>query len=80
MYSASTWRSSRNSSDRRSQVRQRTPFRSLAEVQTNLPQGIELSPSQVSTTTRYFDVQGRLRLGDRVLQERSLLELSLIHI
>jgi len=56
------------------QLRQRTPFRSLAEAQTNLPQGIELSPSQVSTTTRYFDVQGRLRLGDRVLQEHSLIE------
>ncbi len=64
----------RGDAERLLQVRQRTPFRSLAEAQTNLPAGIELSPSQVSTTTRYFDVQGRLRLGDRVLQEHSLLE------
>jgi general secretion pathway protein K len=64
----------RGDAERLVQVRQRTPFRSLAEAQKNLPPGIELSPSQVSTTTRYFDVQGRLRLGDRVLQEHSLIE------
>ncbi len=64
----------RGDAERLVQVRQRTPFRSLAEAQTKLPEGIALSPSQVSTTTRYFDVQGRLRLGDRVLQEHSLLE------
>ena len=56
------------------QVRQRTPFRSLAQAQALLPAGITLQPKQVSTTTRYFDVRGRLRLGDRVLVEQSLLE------
>ena len=56
------------------QVRQRTPFRSLAQAQALLPNGITLQPNQVSTTTRYFDVRGRLRLGDRVLVEQSLLE------
>lgn len=56
------------------QVRQRTPFRSLAQAQALLPNGIALQPKQVSTTTRYFDVRGRLRLGDRVLVEHSLLE------
>ena len=56
------------------QVRQRTPFRSLAQAQALLPNGITLQPNQVSTTTRYFDVRGRLRLGDRVLVEHSLLE------
>lgn len=56
------------------QVRQRTPFRSLAQAQALLPNGITLQPKQVSTTTRYFDVRGRLRLGDRVLVEHSLLE------
>ena len=56
------------------QLRQRTPFRSLAQAQTLLPNGITLQPNQVSTTTRYFDVRGRLRLGDRVLVEHSLLE------
>lgn len=56
------------------QVRQRTPFRSLAQAQATLPQGITLEPNRVSTTTRYFEVRGRLRLGDRVLVEQSLLE------
>ena len=56
------------------QTRQRTPFRNLAQAQALLPNGIALQPNQVSTTTRYFDVRGRLRLGDRVLVEHSLLE------
>lgn len=56
------------------QVRQRTPFRSLAQAQATLPQGITLEPNRVSTTTRYFEVRGRLRLDDRVLVEQSLLE------
>ena len=56
------------------QVRQRTPFRSVAQAQAIVPKGITLQPNQVSTTTRYFEVSGRLRLGDRVLLERSLLE------
>ena len=64
----------RGDAERLVQVRQRTPFRTLADALPSLPQGIELAPSHVSTTSRYFDVQGRLRLGDRVLQEHSLLE------
>lgn len=64
----------RGDAERLVQVRQRTPFRSLAEAQALLPKGITLQPGQVSTTTRYFEVRGRLRLGDRVLLEDSLLE------
>ncbi len=64
----------RGDAERLVQVRQRTPFRSLAEAEAILPKGITLQPSQVSTTTRYFDVRGQLRLGDRVLVEHSLLE------
>ncbi|HMN76234.1 MAG TPA: type II secretion system minor pseudopilin GspK [Burkholderiaceae bacterium] len=56
------------------QARQRTPFRSLAQAQALLPNGITLQPKQASTATRYFEVRGRLRLGDRVLVEQSLLE------
>jgi general secretion pathway protein K len=56
------------------QARQRTPFRSLAQAQALLPNGITLQPKQASTATRYFEVSGRLRLGDRVLVEQSLLE------
>lgn len=64
----------RGDAERLVQVRQRTPFRSLAAAKTILPKGTVLKPTQVSTTTRYFDVRGRLRLGDRVLVEHSLLE------
>ena len=64
----------RGDAEQLAQVRQRTPFRSLAQAQAILPKGITLQPSQLSTTTRYFEVRGRLRLGDRVLVEQSLLE------
>lgn len=64
----------RGDAERLVQTRQRTPFRNLAQAQALLPNGIALQPNQVSTTTRYFDVRGRLRLGDRVLLEHSLLE------
>lgn len=64
----------RGDAERLVQTRQRTPFRNLAQAQALLPNGITLQPNQVSTTTRYFDVRGRLRMGDRVLLEHSLLE------
>jgi len=56
------------------QVRQRTPFKTLAAAQQNLPPTIVLSDRQASVSSRFFEVQGQLRLADRVLQERSLVE------
>ena len=56
------------------QVRQRTPFKSLDEVKKNLPAAIVLTEGQVAVGTRFFEVRGRLRMDDRVLQERSLVE------
>ena len=56
------------------QVRQRTPFKTLAAAQQNLPPTIMLSDRQASVSSRFFEVQGQLRLADRVLQERSLVE------
>jgi general secretion pathway protein K len=62
-----------SSAERIVSTRARTPFRSLAEVQALLP-GVELDPNRVAVASRYFEVQGRLRLEDRVLEERSLVE------
>jgi general secretion pathway protein K len=55
------------------QTRQRTPFKSFAEVMALLPPNSQqLDDRFVSLTTRYFVVRGRLRLGERVLEEQSL--------
>ena len=56
------------------QERQRAPFKSLAAAQALLPEGIKLDPQRVSVASRYFEVTGRLRLDERVLDERSLVE------
>jgi general secretion pathway protein K len=53
--------------------RQRAPFKSFAEVLPILPSGQQqLDDRFVGLTTQYFIVRGRLRLGDRVLEEQSL--------
>ena len=55
------------------QLRERAPLRSTAELTLQLPGKVAPSPRQIGVSTNYFDVVGRLRLADRVLQERSLL-------
>jgi general secretion pathway protein K len=62
-----------SSAERIVSTRARTPFKSLAEVQTLLA-GVQLDPNRVGIASRYFEVQGRLRLEDRVLEERSMVE------
>ncbi|MBL8316651.1 MAG: type II secretion system minor pseudopilin GspK [Rubrivivax sp.] len=61
------------SAERLVQARQRKPFRTLDEALEQLPQGTKLDANRVSVTSSYFEVAGRLRLEDRVLEERSLL-------
>ncbi|HSM20993.1 MAG TPA: type II secretion system protein GspK, partial [Rubrivivax sp.] len=56
------------------QQRQRKPFASIAEVKAQLGEGITLDAARVSVNSRFFEVAGRLRLEERVLEERSLLE------
>jgi general secretion pathway protein K len=55
------------------QERARTPLK-----QADLASGVWFPPGSpptgVGVTTRHFIVQGRLRLGERVLEERSLVE------
>ncbi len=61
------------SAERLVQARQRAPLRTLDEVRSHLPPGTVLEPNRVSLVSSYFEVAGRLRLEDRVLEERSLL-------
>lgn len=63
------------SAERLVQTRQRTPFDSLDAVKALLPQGV-VAPvaSRLSVSSSYFEVHGRLRLEDRVIEEDSLVE------
>ena len=61
------------SAERLVQARQRQPFERLDSVVGQLPQGTVLEPTRVGVGSIYFHVSGRLRLEDRVLEERSLL-------
>ena len=54
------------------QVRQRTPFKTIAELTTQFPTLGTPRPQQISVNSNYFEVRGRLRVDDRVLEERSL--------
>ncbi|OYT98790.1 MAG: general secretion pathway protein GspK [Burkholderiales bacterium PBB1] len=56
------------------QSRQRTPFKSLAEAQALIPPSLTLDASRVDVKSSFFEVRGRIRLGDRVLEELSLVE------
>jgi len=56
--------------DRLVQARLGQPFRSLQDDK--LPAGLTLDPARVGVRSTYFEVRGRLRLEDRVLDELSL--------
>ena len=64
------------SAQRLVQERQRTPLRAVgvAPGRAFFPADPATSLEGVDVTSRFFVVQGRLRLGDRVLEERSLIE------
>jgi general secretion pathway protein K len=62
------------SAERIVQVRQRTPFKSLQELSTLVPTLGTVTAQQASVNSRYFEVRGRLRADDRMLEERSLVE------
>ena len=63
-----------SSAERLVQVRQRTPFKSLEDARSLLPQDAALDERHVAVNSSFFDVRGRLRLDDRVLEERALVE------
>lgn len=56
------------------QQRQREPFKTLGAVEAQVPSLSPLNPLQVAVVSSYFEVRGRLRLEDRVLEQRSLVE------
>ncbi len=62
------------SAERLLQARQRKAYASLADAKGDLPPGTVLDEARVGVLSRYFEIDGRLRLEDRVLQERSLVE------
>lgn len=55
-------------------ARQRKPFESLADIQALLPEGAKAEGSRIGVGSSWFLVSGRLRLEERVLEERSLLQ------
>ncbi|MEO6409108.1 MAG: type II secretion system minor pseudopilin GspK [Burkholderiaceae bacterium] len=55
------------------QARRTAPFKNLAAVEALLPAIAPLDPKRVGVLSNYFEVRGRLRLLDRVLEERSLM-------
>lgn len=62
------------SAERLVQLRQRMPFESLADVRRQLGPATLLSEQRVGTASRYFEVRGRLRLEQRVVEQTALVE------
>jgi general secretion pathway protein K len=60
------------------QERQRNPFKSVADALTLTPASVQEAvantPQRFGTTSNYFEVRGRVRIDDRVLEESSLIE------
>lgn len=56
------------------QLRQRDPFKKLTDVEAQIPGLGPLNSQQVEVRSSWFEVRGRLRLDDRVLEQRSLVE------
>lgn len=62
------------SAERLVQARQRNPFNTIDEVKALLSEAQLRDPARVSVTSNWFTVTGRLRLDDRAVEERSLIE------
>jgi general secretion pathway protein K len=57
------------------QVRQRTPFDDLAKFTAQVPAlAAQVAAAKLSVDSKFFEVRGRLRLADRVLEESSLVQ------
>lgn len=62
------------SADRIVRARQTKPFRTIDELKAYLPQGVEATIERGAFTSDYFFVEGQLRMDDRVLAQRSLVQ------
>ena len=56
------------------QARKRTPFKTVADAQAALPDNLTLDTNRVGVLSNFFEVRGRVRLGDRMLEDLSLVE------
>lgn len=56
------------------QARQRNPFETVEQVQSLLAQDVRAEAGRVSVNSSWFYVAGRLRLDDRAVEERSLVQ------
>jgi len=56
------------------QLRQRTPFKTLQDFTKQIPDAATTAAGKLDVRSSYFEVRGRLRLVDRVLVERSMLQ------
>jgi general secretion pathway protein K len=56
------------------QARQRNYFRSVLDAQNVVGITFLLIPSRVGVNSNFFELGGRLRLGDRILEERSMVQ------
>jgi general secretion pathway protein K len=62
------------SAERLVQQRQSRPFRNLGEVAAQLPPDTPLDQRRLGIASSFFEVRGRLRLLDRAVEERALVE------
>jgi general secretion pathway protein K len=62
------------SAERLVQLRQRSHFKTPADVAAQLPGLAAGGNLPIGVVSNFFEVRGRLRLGDRVLEQRSLVE------
>ena len=62
------------SAERLLQVRQRSHFKTPADVLAQIPSFDAGANLPIGVTSNFFEIRGRLRLGDRVLEQRSLVE------
>jgi general secretion pathway protein K len=61
------------SADRLVQRRTNNPFKNLAEAQAVLPPTVTVDSAQADVRSHHFEVRGRLRLGDHVQEEVTLM-------
>jgi general secretion pathway protein K len=62
------------SAERLVQMRQRSAFKTLQDVETEVPRAAPLDPLRLGVKSSFFEVRGRLRLDDRVLDRVSLVK------
>jgi general secretion pathway protein K len=59
------------SADRLVSARQRDPFKSVDDALTWLPPGTVIAPGRVDIKSSHFEISGRLRLDDRIVEEHA---------